>query len=314
MTAIGEGSSATHSQRWWHSDFLYSLRSSPLAIISGLLVIGLAAAAASAPVLAPYNAFDPASANLADARLPPGARGMFGDSYLFGTDPTGRDLLSAMLFGLRTSLAVGLGSVLLAASAGVGLGLLSGYFGGVLDALIMRLADIQLSIPPILVALLISGVTSAVAGRASSDELAIPILVFAISTSLWVQFARTVRAAVRVERSKDYVLAAQITGVSSGRILITHILPNVIAPVLVIATVNLAVAILVESTLSFLGVGVPVTEPSLGTLIRIGNEFLFSGDWWMSLLPAALLVLLSVSVNLLGDWLREALNPRLRKS
>jgi peptide/nickel transport system permease protein len=314
MTAISEDGGPTGSKRWWHNDFLYSFRSSPLAIISGLLVIGLGAAAACAPLLAPYNAFDPASANLADARLPPGTRGMFGDFYLLGTDPTGRDLLSAMLYGLRTSLAAGLGSVLLAGCTGVSLGLLSGYFSGLWDALIMRLADIQLSIPPILVALLISGVTSAIFGRASSDALAIPILVFAISTSLWVQFARTVRSTVQIERGKDYVLAAQITGVSAGRILIAHILPNVIAPVLVIATVNLAVAILVESTLSFLGVGVPVTEPSLGTLIRIGNEFLFSGDWWMSLLPAALLVLLSASVNLLGDWLREALNPRLRAS
>lgn len=314
MTAIGEGRGVSGLRRWWHSGFLYALRSSPLAIVSGFLVFCLILAAAFAPFLAPYNAFDPATANLADARLPPGAVGMSGDYYLFGTDPTGHDLLSAMIYGLRTSLAVGLGSIMLAASAGVSLGLLSGYFGGLLDAFIMRLADIQLSIPPILVALLISGVTSTVFGRTSSDDLAIPILVFAISTSLWVQFARTVRSAVQIESNKDYVLAAQITGVPTGRILVAHILPNVMAPVLVIATVNLAVAILVESTLSFLGVGVPVTEPSVGTLIRIGNEFLFSGDWWISLLPAALLVLLSASVNLFGDWLREVLNPKLRTS
>src|SRR5262249_16696631 len=205
-------------KRWWHSDFLYALRGSPLAITSGIIVCCLILAAACAPLIAPYNAFDPATANLADARLPPGARGMSGDRYLFGTDPTGRDLLSAMIYGLRTSLAVGLGSVVLAACVGVGLGLLAGYSGGFWDALIMRLADIQLSIPPILAALLISGVTSAVFGRASSDELAIPILIFAISTSLWVQFARTVRAAVHIERGKDYILAAQITGVSPGRI------------------------------------------------------------------------------------------------
>jgi peptide/nickel transport system permease protein len=314
MTTIGDGRSLVEFKRWRDNEFLHALRSSPLAAVSGLLVLGLILIAACAPLLAPYNAFDPAAANLADARLPPGAQGVSGDYYLLGTDPTGRDLLSAMIYGLRTSLAAGLGSVLLAGCAGVSLGLLSGYFGGLLDALIMRLADIQLSIPPILVALLINGIASAVLGRASSGELAIPILVFAISTSLWVQFARTVRSMAQIERGKDYVLAAQITGVRPGRILATHILPNVMAPVLVIATVNLAVAILVESTLSFLGVGVPVTEPSLGTLIRIGNEFLFSGDWWMTLLPAALLVLLSASVNLLGDWLREALNPKLRKS
>jgi len=277
-------------------------------------VAGLVLAAICAPVLAPCDAFDPSTANLSDARLPPGAHGMSGDYYLFGTDPTGRDLLSAMIYGLRISLAVGLGSVMLAACAGVSLGLLSGYAGGLWDALIMRVADIQLSIPPILVALLINGVATALSGRASSEALAIPILVFAVSTSLWVQFARTVRGAVQIERGKDYVLAAQITGVSAGRILVAHILPNVMAPVLVIATVNLAVAILVESTLSFLGVGVPVTEPSLGTLIRIGNEFLFSGDWWTSLFPAALLVILAASVNVLGDWMREVLNPKRRTS
>jgi peptide/nickel transport system permease protein len=285
---------------------------SRIAAFSALVVLCLFIAAIGAPLLAPFDAFDPGSANVADARLPPGAEGFSGYTYLLGTDPQGRDLLSAMMYGLRTSLAVGFGSVALAALVGVSLGLLSGFFGGILDAVMMRVADIQLSLPPILVALLIDGITLAVLDRASHDLLAIPTLVFAISTSLWVQFARTVRAQVQVEKGKEYILAARITGVSTARILTGHILPNVMAPVLVIATVNLAVAILVESTLSFLGVGVPSTQPSLGTLVRIGNEFLFSGDWWMSVLPGGLLVSVALSINLLGDWLRDRLNPTMR--
>lgn len=285
---------------------------SHIAAWSALVVLCLFIAAIGAPVLSPYDAFDPASANVADARLPPGSQGIFGDTYLLGTDPQGRDLLSAMMYGLRTSLAVGFGSVALAALVGVSFGLLSGYFGGIIDAVMMRIADIQLSLPPILVALLVDGVTLTLLDRSQHDLLAIPTLIFAISTSLWVQFARTVRAQVQVERNKEYVLAARITGVRTARILVGHILPNVMAPVLVIATVNLAVAILVESTLSFLGVGVPSTQPSLGTLVRIGNEFLFSGDWWMSILPGGLLVLVALSINLLGDWLRDRLNPTMR--
>jgi peptide/nickel transport system permease protein len=300
--------------RAWQSEFLHSLRGAPVAIISGLIVVALLILAAAAPIIAPYNAFDPASANIIDARLPPGSEGVGGDKYLLGTDPLGRDLLSAMLYGLRVSLAAGLGSVALAALFGVSVGLLSGYFGWIADAVLMRVADLQLSLPPILIALMIDGIALTVLDRESQRLLALPILIVAISTSLWVQFARTVRAIVRVERNREYVLAASISGIGTRRILTGHILPNVMAPVLVIATVNLAVAILTESTLSFLGVGIPPTEPSLGTLIRIGNEYLFSGDWWISLLPGALLVTLSISVNLFGDWLRDALNPKLRGS
>lgn len=283
-----------------------------VAVLAGVVLAALVLAAAGAPFLAPYDTFDPASANVADARLPPGAVGLFGDRYLLGTDPQGRDLLSAIMHGLRISLAVGVGAIALAALVGVTLGLLGGYFGGLLDALLMRIADIQLSLPPILVALLIDGVTLSLLGRAGHDRLAIPALILAISTSLWVQFARAVRARTQVERMRDYVLAARITGVGTSRILATHVLPNVMAPVLVIATVNLAVAILVEATLSFLGVGVPVTHPSLGTLVRIGNEFLFSGDWWISLLPGGVLVALALAINLVGDGLRDRLDPANR--
>ena len=296
---------------WWDSDLIYRLRRSPVAMLSLLVGVVLFAVALGADAIAPYDAFDPAAANVVDARLPPGSVGLYGDTYVLGTDPQGRDMLSAMIYGLRTSLIVGLASVALAAVAGVLLGLAAGYFGGVLDAVIMRIADVQLSFPAILIALLIDGVTRTALPREVHDALAVPILVFAIAASFWVQYARTVRGLVLVERSREYVLAARVIGVDTGRILFTHILPNVLGPVLVIATINLALAILTEATLSFLGVGLPSTQPSLGSLVRIGNEFVFSGDWWISAAPGALLVLLSLSVNIFGDWLRDALNPRL---
>ncbi|MFC5068537.1 ABC transporter permease [Flaviflagellibacter deserti] len=297
--------------RWWDSDILYRFRRSPVAVVSGIVTIALIAAAIGADVIAPFDAFDPATANVIDARLPPGSEGIYGDIYLLGTDPQGRDMLSAMIYGLQTSLVVGLSSIALAAFVGVLLGLLAGYFGGMLDALIMRIADVQLSFPAILIALLIDGVTRTALSRETHERLAVPILIAAIAASFWVQYARTVRSLVLTERGREYVLAAKVTGVSTTRILASHILPNVLGPVLVIATINLALAILTEATLSFLGVGIPSTQPSLGSLVRIGNEFIFSGDWWISACPGALLVILSLSVNLFGDWLRDALNPKL---
>ena len=296
---------------WWQSSLVYDFSRSPVAVLAAAVAVLLTVLALGADLIAPYDSYNPASANVVDARLPPGAVGLFGDRYLLGTDPQGRDMLSAMIYGLRTSLLVGFGVVLLAAVVGIVLGLVSGYFGGLVDTLIMRVADVQLSFPAILIALLIDGVMRTVMDRAMHDKLAVPVLVLAIAASYWVQYARTVRGLVLVERGKEYVLAAQVTGVSPGRIVGTHILPNVMGSVLVIATINLALAILTEATLSFLGIGVPPTRPSLGTLVRIGNEFLFSGDWWISILPGIMLVALSLSVNLLGDWLRDALNPRL---
>jgi peptide/nickel transport system permease protein len=298
-------------RRWWDSDLAYDLRHSPVAIVALAVTVLLVAVAIGADVIAPYNVIDPANANVIDARLPPGAEGMMGGRYLLGTDPQGRDMLSAVIFGLRTSLYVGGLSVLLAALVGITLGLIAGYYGGLFDALIMRIADIQLSFPAILIALLIDGVSRTVMNRAAHDALVTTVLIVAIAASYWVQYARTVRALVLVERDKDYVLAARVTGISTARIIVQHIRPNVLGPVLVIATINLALAILTEATLSFLGVGVPPTTPSLGSLVRVGNEFLFSGDWWISIVPGAVLVLLSLAVNLLGDWLRDALNPRL---
>jgi peptide/nickel transport system permease protein len=298
-------------QRWWESDLAYDFAHSPFAIIATVVTLVLIAVALGANVIAPFDVNNPASANVVDARLPPGSPGMFGGYFLLGTDPQGRDMLSAVIFGLRTSLLVGGSSVVLAAIVGILLGLVSGYVGGWIDALIMRIADVQLSFPAILVALMIDGVSRTVMARATHDALAVPVLVVAIAATYWVQYARTVRALVLVERDKDYVLAARVTGIGPLRIVLTHIRPNVLGPVVVIATINLALAILTEATLSFLGIGVPPTMPSLGSMVRIGNEFLFSGDWWISIVPGAVLVLLSLAVNLLGDWLRDALNPRL---
>ena len=298
-------------RRWWDSDLAYDFRHSPVAIVATLVTIGLIVVALGANMIAPIDVSNPAAANVVDARLPPGSSGMFGGTFLLGTDPQGRDMLSAVIFGLRTSLLVGGTSVLLAALVGVVLGLICGYFGGWFDALVMRIADVQLSFPAILVALLIDGVSRTVMARATHDVLAIPVLVIAIAATYWVQYARTVRALVLVERDKDYVLAARVIGSRPLWIVLSHIRPNVLGPVVVIATINLALAILTEATLSFLGIGVPPTTPSLGSLVRIGNEFLFSGDWWISVIPGAVLVVLSLAVNLLGDWLRDALNPRI---
>ena len=304
-------SAAERGPRWWEADLVHDFLRSPVALVAALLTFVSVALALGADFIAPYNSNDPASANVINARLPPGAAGMLGDHYLLGTDPQGRDMLSAIIFGLRTSLMIGVSSVLLAAAIGITLGLVCGYFRGIFDAVIMRIADVQLSFPAILIALLIDGITRTVVDRGTHDRLAIPVLIVAIAASYWVQYARTVRGLVLVERTKEYVLAAKVTGVSTLRIIATHIQPNVMGPVLVIATINLALAILTEATLSFLGVGVPPTQPSLGSLVSIGNEFLFSGDWWISIFPGGMLVVLCLSVNLLGDWLRDALNPRL---
>jgi peptide/nickel transport system permease protein len=265
-----------------------------------------------APWIAPHDPFDPASLNLLDASNPPAW--LEGGSWTFplGTDNQGRDVLSAILYGSRLSLFVGSSAVLLALLLGVMLGLLAGWRGGLTDTIIMRVADVKLSFPAILIALLIDGVARGVLPRDAQSEIAPYVLIAAIALSFWVQYARTVRASALVERDKEYVQAARVIGVHPAKIVLGHLLPNVIGPVLVIGTLALGNAILTEATLSFLGVGLPPTEPSLGTLIRIGNDFLFSGEWWVTIYPGIALVLMVLSINLLGDWLRDALNPRLR--
>lgn len=302
---------------WWQraldSDIFYSYRRSPITIIASIVTLAFFVGAVFAPWIAPYDPFNPASLNLMDGLVPPMSESMFTGNYFFlGTDQQGRDIFSAILFGSRISLLVAFSAVLLSMVLGVTLGLVAGYVGGWVDSLIMRIADIQLSFPGILVALLIFGVARAVLPRDMQDDMAIYVLILAIGLSFWVQYARTVRGSTMVEKSKEYVQAARLIGLPTWVIMFRHVLPNVMGPVLVIATISLALAIISEATLSFLGVGVPPTQPSLGTLIRIGNDFLFSGEWWMTLFPGIALVMLALSVNLLGDWLRDALNPKLR--
>ncbi len=297
--------------RWFDSDVWHSFRHSPMAMAAAVIAALCVFCSLFAPWVSPHNPFDLATLNLSDARLPPAWIDGGSRNYLLGTDDQGRDILSALFYGARISLFVGLASVVLSMLVGVGLGLLSGFAGGRVDAFIMRVCDVMLSFPSILIALLIDGVGRAMFPNAH-ESLAFGVLILAIALPGWVQYARTVRGSTLVERNKEYVQAARVIGVAPGRIMFKHVLPNVLGPVLVLATIQVASAILTEATLSFLGVGVPSTSPSLGTLIRIGNDLLFSGEWWITIFPGVMLVLIALSVNLLGDWLRDALNPKLR--
>ena len=299
-------------RRVWDHDLAWSFRRSPVTVVAAALTLVSVAAAVFAPWLAPQNPFDLAALDLNEAFKPPAWSEGGDPRYFFGTDNQGRDLLSTIMHGARISLGIGLASVAFAMVLGVALGLVSGYFGGKLDAFIMRIADVQLSFPAILIALLIDGVARVALGGERHEEIVVPVLVLSIGFAGWVQYARTVRGSTLVEREKEYVQAARVIGRRPLAILFSHVLPNVMGPVLVIATIHIATAIITEATLSFLGVGVPATQPSLGTLIRVGNEFLYSGEWWITVFPGAALVILVLSVNLLGDWLRDALNPKLR--
>ena len=295
------------------SDIAYSFSRSPVAIVAAAVAALIILAAILAPLVAPHDPFNPASLNLMDGFTPPMEPNAFtGNTYWLGTDDQGRDVFSAILYGARISLFVGFMAVGFALVLGVGLGLLAGYIGGWIDTVIMRIADVQLSFPSILIALLVFGIARGFIPPAYREEMAMWVLIVAIGLSDWVQYARTVRGTVMVEKSKEYVAAARLIGVRPWRIMLRHILPNTMGPVLVIATIGLALAIIAEATLSFLGVGVPPTQPSLGTLIRIGQGYLFSGEWWILAFPAATLLALALAVNLLGDWLRDALNPKLR--
>ena len=294
------------------SEFVHTFRRSRVTVVATLVTVAITLAAVLAPWIAPHDPFDVATLSLWDSELPPAWAENGDPRFLLGTDNQGRDVLSAILYGSRISLAVGFISVLLSMVIGVAVGLLSGYFGGLVDAVFMRIADVMLSFPAILVALLVSGVVRGALPREMHDNAALAVLVFAITITTWVQYARTVRSSTMVERGLEYVLAARLVGRGSVAIIGRHILPNVMGPVLVIATINLAMAILIEATLSFLGVGMPPTNPSLGTLIRVGNEYLFSGVWWVVIFPSLTLVVLVLAVNLMGDWLRDALNPKLR--
>ena len=295
------------------SDLFYSFRRSPVAVVSLCVVVLMVLAAVFAPLIAPHNPFNPATLNLMNGFTPPMEPNAFtGEEFWLGTDDQGRDVFSTILYGMRISLFVGASAVMLAMILGVILGLLAGYLGGWVETIIMRIADVQLTFPAILVAMLIFGIAKGITPPEYRDQMAIWVLILAIGLSDWVQFARVVRGATLVEMNKEYVQAARLIGRAPLAIMIRHILPNVLNSVLVIATISLALAIIAEATLSFLGVGAPPTQPSLGTLIRVGQGYLFSGEWWILLFPAGTLLALALSVNLLGDWLRDALNPRLR--
>jgi len=316
--SVAVGTKATQAptlgalRRFLDGDIYYSFKRSPLTITAAVIVLACIVAALFAPWVAPHNPFDLRTLNLLDAFTPPSWTERGNPSYFLGTDDQGRDLISAIIFGSRMSLVIGLAATLLAMAIGVTLGLISGYVGGKLDAFIMRVADVQLSFPAILIALLIDGLARAALPKESHDQLAVYVLILAIAASGWVGYARTVRGSTLVERNKEYVQAARVIGRHPLAIMFSHVLPNVLGPVLVIGTLQIGAAIITESSLSFLGVGVPPTQPSLGTLIRIGNDFLFSGEWWITVFPGAALVILVLSINVLGDWLRDALNPRLR--
>src|SRR6266481_1973075 len=311
MSDIASGSGwlrrAADSDIWW------SFKSSPMTIVAAVATLLIIAMAFLAPLIAPHTPFDPATLGLSDGLKPPVLLSPDGDwTFPLGTDDQGRDILSSIMYGTRLSLVVGLASVIVAMVLGISLGLVSGYFGGAIDAVIMRIADVQLTFPAILVALLIDGIVRGLISVQRHDEIAIYVIVGAIGLSFWVQYARTVRGSVLVEKNKEYVQAARVIGLSPLLIMVRHVLPNVTGPVLVIATINLGLAIISEATLSFLGVGLPSTQPSLGTLIRLGNEVLQSGDWWITVFPGITLAALVLALNLLGDWLRDALNPKLR--
>ena len=299
-------------RRIWDHDLAWSFRRSPVTIVAAVLTLICVGAAALSPWISPQNPFEAAALDLNAAFKPPAWIEGGERAFLLGSDNQGRDILSTIMHGARISLGIGLAAVLFQMVLGVSLGLLSGYVGGRVDAVIMRIADVQLSFPAILIALLIDGVARVALGGERHEEIVIPVLVLSIGFAGWVPFARTVRGSTMVEREKEYVQAARVIGRRPMAIMLAHVLPNVMGPVLVIATIHVATAIITEATLSFLGVGVPATEPSLGTLIRVGNEFLLSGEWWIAVFPGVALVVLVLSVNLLGDWLRDALNPKLR--
>ncbi|WP_051284901.1 ABC transporter permease [Nisaea denitrificans] len=294
------------------NDIAYSFFHSPIAMAAAFVTALIVLSSFGAPLIAPFDPFDPAQISLWDGKKPP-AWEVGGDpAYLLGTDNQGRDMLSTILYGGRISLLVGFASVFLGMFLGVALGVISGYVGGWFETLIMRLADIQLTIPGILTAILINGILRSVLPPELRDEMAIYVVILAIGLSDWPQFARVARGATLVEARKEYIQAARVIGLRPALVMARHIVPNVMRPVLVLATIGLALAIISEATLSFLGQGVPPTTPSLGTLIRVGNEYLFSGLWWITFFPAIALVVLVLAVNLLGDWLRDTLNPKLR--
>ena len=312
MPGSAAPTAASAVARFWDGDVAYAFRRSPVAIGSALVLLVLLTGAMLAPWIAPYNPFDLASLNLMDSNQPPAWAEAGTSAHLLGTESQGRDMLSTIMHGTRISFLVGAAAVVFAVGVGVGVGLLAGYAGGNTDAILMRMADVQLSFPAILIALLVNGVVRISVPQDRQEALQIYVVIFAIGISYWPQFARTVRGSTMVERGKEYIMAARVIGLSGPRIMLTHILPNVLGPVTVIGTLTLGLAMVTEATLSYLGVGLPPSQLSLGTLIRLGQDYLSSGEWWIAVFPGMALMAAVLSINLLGDWLRDALNPRLR--
>ena len=309
---MAEPTTQSRWQRFIDNDVTWSFLHTPSAIVAACVTVIAVSAALAAPWIAPYDPFDPSQISLWDGKLPPAWVEGGSSAYLLGTDNQGRDMLSTILYGGRLSIVVGFVAVFLGMLLGVTLGVISGYLGGKVDAIIMRFADVQQTIPGILLAILINGIGRAILPIDMRDDFAIYVVIIAIGLTDWPQFARVARGATMVEAQKEYVQSARVIGLPGWLIMIRHILPNTLRPILVIATIGLALAVIAEATLSFLGQGIPPTTPSLGTLIRVGNEYLFSGLWWITLFPGIALVVLVFAVNLLGDWMRDALNPKLR--
>ena len=317
MTADTNDAVAVQRKSSWlramrDSDIVYSFLRSNVTIAAATVTLIIVIAALLAPVLAPQDPYDLRQLSIIDSHIPPVWQKDGDARFLLGSDDQGRDVFSTILYGSRQSISIGVMATVFAAILGIALGLIAGYFGGTVDAFIMRAADIQATFPAILIAMLVDGTSRALFGSQRNDQVVFWVMVLSIGLSFWVQYARTVRGLTLVEKSKDYVLAARLIGIQPLLILFRHVLPNVVGPVLVIATINLALAIITEATLSFLGLGLPSTQPSLGTLIQIGQKYLFAGEWWIAIFPGITLAALVLAVNLLGDWLRDALNPRLR--
>jgi len=299
--------------RFKKSYFLYSFKRDPVAVLSFSVLLVLVIISLIAPVIVPHNTYDTATFDIMDSEIPPSWMEGGSEMFLLGTDIQGRDLLSTMVFGLRVSLLIGVGAVLFQAFVGILVGLISGFFGGKLDSFLMRLADIQFSIPYLIVAIFAMAIFKLAFGIGRYEDLAEPLLITIIGLSQWPHFARTVRASVLGEKNKEYVEAARVIGINRRQIMFRHILPNTLTPVLVISTIQVANAIMSEAALSFLGLGMPITKPSLGALIRAGFEYIFSGSWWITFFPGILLVIVVLVILLLGDWLRDVLNPKLYK-
>ncbi len=299
--------------RFLASDFFYRFRRDRVAVGSALVLAFLVGMAILAPVFAPQNPYDPMQIDIMDSEIPPVWIDGGEERFIFGTDAQGRGILSTIMYGTGVSLLIGIFAVMIQATLGVTLGLVAGYIGGRVDAFLMRLADIQLSLSTLMVAIIALAVFQAAFGNALYEETAVFMLILVIGIAEWPQYARTVRATVLAERHKEYVDAARVIGLPKRRIMFRHVLPNTLSPILVISTVQVANAIVSEAALSFLGLGMPVTQPSLGSLIRSGFEFIFSGSWWITVIPSLVLIVLILAINLLGDWLRDELNPKLYK-